>query len=327
MSITRPEFLLHAARHTRSRPMHILPPDGAEENSKDAPLFEWLHVCAVHPNTPAWLQAQHGLDPLIVEAMTAEETRPRILVRPYGVMIILRAMNLHPGAEPEDMISIRLWLDDKRVITARRRDIVAVEDIYQLIEEGRGPQTSGDFLTTIVQRLFERMEIVLEDLEDTLSAAEEQLALGNAGDIAGTATLIRRRTAIFSRYIMPQRTVLEGLLNADISWLDNGQKEVLHECLDRVIRYVEELREIRDRAQILNDDINNADSQRLNKITYMFSVAATVFLPLGFLTGLVGINLGGIPGAGHGHAFWWFTGACVILCGLQVLIFKKLKWF
>jgi zinc transporter len=273
------------------------------------------------------LQAQHGLDPLIIEAMTAQETRPRVLVRPYGVMVILRAMNLHPGADPEDMISIRLWLDDKCVITARRRDIVAVEDIYQLIEQGRGPQTSGDFLATIVQRLFERMETVLEDLEDTLSAAEEQLALGNADDIAGAATLIRRRTAIFSRYIIPQRAVLEGLLNADISWLNSGHKEVLHECLDRVIRYVEELREIRERAQILNDDINNADSQRLNKITYMFSVAATVFLPLGFLTGLVGINLGGIPGAEHGYAFWWFAGACVVLGVLQVLIFKKLKWF
>ena len=102
---------------------------------------------------------------------------------------------------------------------------------------------------------------------------------------------------------------------------------MLNEALDRVTRFTEELHEIRDRAQILNSELNNAEAQRLNKITYMFSVVATIFLPLGFLTGLMGINIGGIPGVNQGDAFWWFAGACVVLGSVQVFIFKKLKWF
>ena len=37
-------------------------------------------------------------------------------------------MNLHAGADPEDMISLGVWLDDHRVTTARLRDIVAIEE-------------------------------------------------------------------------------------------------------------------------------------------------------------------------------------------------------
>ena len=37
---------------------------------------------------------------------------------------------------------------------------------------------------------------------------------------------------------------------------------------------------------------------------YVLSVIAAVFLPLGFLTGLLGINVGGMPGADNAAAFW-----------------------
>lgn len=332
MSTDLPEFILHRAQRLRSQPTRLITRDGetldeTPNESSDAPLFEWTHICARHQQTPDWLTEQHALDSIVIEALVAAETRPRILVRSDGIMVILRGMNLHSGADPEDMISLRVWLDEHRVITARRRDIVAIEDVVDLIGEGHGPQTPGDFLVTIAERLFARMEPVLEDLEETLSKAEEQLVLGNVDEIATALAVVRKRTTIFTRYVVPQRVVLEGLLNTDVDWLTGEHKEVLNECHDRVTRYTEELHEIRDRAQILSSELDNAEAQRLNKITYMFSVVATIFLPLGFLTGLMGINIGGIPGVDDGDAFWWFTGACVVLGSLQVFIFKKLKWF
>jgi len=65
----------------------------------------------------------------------------------------------------------------------------------------------------------------------------------------------------------------------------------------------------------------------LNKNMYVLSVVAAIFLPLGFLTGLLGINVGGMPGADNTDAFWIFCGLLVIVVGLQVLLFKKMKWF
>jgi zinc transporter len=52
-----------------------------------------------------------------------------------------------------------------------------------------------------------------------------------------------------------------------------------------------------------------------------------IFLPLGFLTGLLGINIGGLPAENHPYAFWIFTALCVLLAGLLVFAFKKLKLF
>jgi zinc transporter len=132
---------------------------------------------------------------------------------------------------------------------------------------------------------------------------------------------------IFKRYITPQKTVLETLLKSGPGWLSDRHRESLTESLDRVTRYVEELQELGDRSQIINDELNNLHARRQNEITYIFSVAATIFLPLGFLTGLMGINLGGMPWVDDNAAFWIFSGVCGLIAFVLVSLFRKIGWF
>lgn len=289
--------------------------------------YNWLHMCALCEATRKFLENQTTLELIVIDGMLAEETRPRTLIKDNGMLVILRAMNLHEGEDPEDMISIRLWIDENTVISTRRRDIKAIEDIIGFIEEGEPPAGPGDFLVAITDRLFERMEPFFADLEDRISKAEELLALGKEDSVTHDVALVRKRIAIFMRYVTPQKKVLENLLNTKFKWFEEDHKEHLTESLDRVTRYVEELHELRDRSQILNDEVNNAHGRQLNDTTYIFSVAATIFLPLTFLTGLMGINIGGMPGVGSEYAFWIFAGLCTLIVVVQVTLFKKFKWF
>ena len=54
----------------------------------------------------------------------------------------------------------------------------------------------------------------------------------------------------------------------------------------------------------------------MNKNLYLISIIAAIFLPLGFLTGLLGINVGGIPGTDVTWAFW---AVCALLAALGAL--------
>lgn len=101
----------------------------------------------------------------------------------------------------------------------------------------------------------------------------------------------------------------------------------MEEELDRVTRHVEELEELANRTQILNEELRNVHAERLDNLAYVFSVVATTFLPLGFLTGLLGVNVGGMPGLEHPFAFWIFTAMCFGLALVMIAFFKMLKWF
>ena len=94
-----------------------------------------------------------------------------------------------------------------------------------------------------------------------------------------------------------------------------------------ITRFVEELDSFRERSQVISDEVTNILTERLNENMYALSVVAAIFLPLGFLTGLLGINIGGIPGVENPQAFLVFCGMLALLVGLQVLIFRKMRWF
>ena len=74
------------------------------------------------------------------------------------------------------------------------------------------------------------------------------------------------------------------------------------------------------------DEIRARAVASSEKATYMLTIVAGIFLPLSFLTGLMGINVGGMPGVEDGDAFWWVTGGCVAIIVVLLAIFKRLKW-
>lgn len=288
----------------------------------------WVHMRADHPKTREWLQREVSyLDSIVIDALLADETRPRVMEVGGGLLMILRGVNLNENERPDDMVSIRLWVDEHRIISLRRRKLKAVVDMRERLEAGRGPRNSGDFVADLSARLFERMAPVLADLDDRTDEIEERII--DDPDPAERKDIndIRKQAITFRRYIAPQKDVMAHMRMSDLPWLDAHDKRIIQESYDRVTRYVEDLDMIRERAQIVKDELANALADRLNKNMYVLSVIAAVFLPLGFLTGLFGINIGGMPGVDDPLAFAWFSGSLVALVVLQIVIFKKMKWF
>ena len=287
-----------------------------------------MHLDINEASSKKWADAELTfLDPLTLDALFAEETRPRILEFDTGTLLILRGVNLNADAEPEDMVSIRLWIDSSRIISVRKRRLKAVTDLRERIEAGVGPHNAGDFITQLTSRLFERMEPVFTELDELLDDAEERVMEAADTTYRSQITDIRKQAIVFRRYIAPQRDVIAALRVSDMPWLSELHKRRLQESLDRVIRYIEDIDTIRERAQIVKDELTNALSDKMNKNLYLLSVIAAVFLPLGFLTGLLGINVGGVPGVDDPSAFWVFSGFLSVVVALQILLFKRWKWF
>lgn len=298
------------------------------ERIKNIDNLAWVHMDATHPDTKSWLEKEvRYLDPFIIGALLADETRPRMTQFDDGVLLILRGVNLNKDAAPEDMVSIRLWVDRYRIISVRRRKLKAISDIEEKLNAGKILQSAGDWVCMLVSRLFERMEPVLSALDELTDNVEEQVLEEADTSLRESIVNVRKQAIMYRRYMAPQRDAIGQLSMSDVEWLEDRHKRQLQESHNHVTRYVEDLDAIRERAQIVKDELANILSDRLNKNMYVLSVVAAVFLPLGFLTGLLGINVGGIPGAENSAAFWLFCGILVAVVAVQVFIFKKLKWF
>jgi zinc transporter len=137
---------------------------------------------------------------------------------------------------------------------------------------------------------------------------------------------LRRQAISLRRYLSPQREALSRLLTEKITWVDDADRLRLRETCDQLVRYLEDLDEARDRAAVTQEELVNRLSEQMNNKMYLLSIVAAIFLPLGFLTGLLGINVGGIPGA---ESKLGFAGFVLLLIGVvivQIWFFKKKKW-
>jgi zinc transporter len=116
------------------------------------------------------------------------------------------------------------------------------------------------------------------------------------------------------------------LLTEKIPWLDESNRIRLREVYDMLIRHIEDLDEARDRAAVTQEQLVNSLSEQMNKKMYILSIVAAIFLPLGFLTGLLGINVGGIPGAESKLGFLVFVLLLSAVVVFQIWLFRKKKW-
>jgi zinc transporter len=292
----------------------------------------WVHLDAAHEITDAWLREHSGLDTFVIDGLLASETRPRCDVHNNGILLNLRGVNLDPGAEPEDMVSIRIWIDEHRVISTRLRRLLAVEDVREQLAAGKGPVSTGHLVARLSARLTERMAPVIEDLSEQVADLEDQLIENDGGGQVNLRAVrnrlngLRRLAISLRRYIAPQREALNRMSQQEETWLDNRVRGRLRETVDRVTRITEELDEVRERSAVVQDELANRIAQRMERTMYVLTIVATIMLPLGFLTGLLGINVGGIPGAETSWAFWAVSGGLAVVIVVEVLLFKRLKW-
>jgi zinc transporter len=286
----------------------------------------WLHFDYSKPGTLAWLEAHSGLDEIAIAALVAEDTRPRATSHAGGLLMALRGVNLNPEANPEDMVSIRLCVSEHRILSSRKRTILSVDDIVRALSEGEGPATSAEFVAILCDRLVRRMAGPIDNAEDKVDELEENLLSSARGKLRSELGQVRRQSIALRRYLAPQREALSWVQSERLAWFGDAQRLQVREASDRLAQYIETLDSIRERAAVSQEELVNQISEESNSRMYVLSIVSAIFLPLGFATGLLGINVGGIPGADNGNAFAIFIGILLAISGALLVFFRYKKW-
>lgn len=286
----------------------------------------WIHLDLNDESAGQWLESDLGLPALVREALLDQETRPRIASYDSGTLVILRGVNLNPGAKPEDMVSIRLWVEPQRVVSGVLRQLKAIATLEGRFRSGQGPKTSGAFIATLADLLTENAVPIVTAMDERLDDIEVEIEAGRDQEVRSELLDLRHRALALRRFVAPQRDALSRLTSLPPPWLALEEQRSLQETADEVTRLVEHLNFVWERAAMLQEQALARSAEQTNRRLYMLSIVAGIFLPLSFVTGLLGINVGGIPG---GDTPFGFLAVCLLLIAvglLEYLIFRRLRW-
>lgn len=285
----------------------------------------WLHLDRTQPATRMWMEVQSDIPPTIREALLEEDTRPRCVISGAGIMLILRGVNFDLDQLNEVTVAVRIWATPDRVLVLTRYKVLAVHDMATAFDEGKGPRSTAELVVRLIERLTYRIAPEIDMMEEALDVVEEQALVATTTDERRELARIRRRALVLHRYLHPQREALHDFREGAAAVLPSLDPHALRETAERVTRLVEDLDTLRRRALIVEDGISIRVAERMNRNMYWLSIVATIFMPISFVTGLLGVNLGGIPGADNGDGFIILCAILFVLVSLELWLMRRMR--
>lgn len=291
------------------------------------PGFVWLHVEGVGHQPPgAEAMGLPGYVPtMAANALVASETRPRCDEVDDAALINLRGTAADTMQDSDGLVSIRVWVEGRRVTSVSRHRLAALPKVEAMMRGGRLTD-GGDFVAALAQAISTELDPQVADLGDTLDDCEGMLDEGNIYELRRKIARIRSQAIVLRRFVAPDRDALGAMAQLEFDWIDKEDRLHLREAADRFARMAEELEAVRERAALLHEQLTDLRAEMIDQRSLAIAVTAFIFLPLTFVTGLLGMNVEGIPYAADPRAFWGVVVFCVMIALAVMGWFAWKQW-
>lgn len=286
----------------------------------------WIHLEGRDEADLVFLREQQDIPDVAAGALAATETRPRCDPLDQGAILNLRGPGELDPKDSDRLVSIRMWVRRGRVTSLSRRRLDATATVVRLCEEGRICDP-GDLVTAFAREISRQLDPQVAALGDRLDECESKLDEPRGLYRLRTAIAQARSEAIaFRRFVAPNRDALQTLAALGFDWLAEEDRLHIREAADRFARMTEELEAVRERSALLHEQLTDLRSEQIDERSLVIAVFAFIFLPLTFITGLLGMNVEGIPFAREPWAFWGVVAFCLIVGLVAFAWFVRQRW-
>lgn len=288
----------------------------------------WLHLDRADAAACDWLREHANLTDEVAEALTSDDTKPRATLLADGALMILRGKNRNARSPRDPMVSLRLFVTPHAILSVRLRPFLPTYRLAARIEAGKAPSSPGAFVGRLVELVMEEIEATLDELDARVERLEHLAFSAPAGRLRSKRNelnTLRRAVMAMKRFMRPQADALKTIAALRPELTPSDEAPGLLEASDQAARVADDLEALRESAALINEEMQARIADRLNKTMLTLATVSTVFLPLTFATGLLGVNLAGIPFAEHVWAFAGFVSLLGLIAAGAIAAVRRLN--
>ena len=271
----------------------------------------WLHFNLSDARARRWLLDATFLPESLRELWREHDSHRRVELVEDGVLLVGNDFTYDDASDPSEVAPLWSFAGKQLLITARIHPIRSADEL-RLQMRGQVSAASGielvahllDIRTSRVKQLADAMTLQLDDIEDKILA----------GNIEQQRELLgrnRRLCARMRREFAPERSDLNRFVHRFGASLADGDREALQSCHETLAFALEEIAELYERAKLLQEELASRLAENTSRNLYVLSILTAVLLPMTLVTGIFGMNVGGLPGLHSASAFGWVMFAIV----------------
>ena len=257
--------------------------------------FFWLDLDIHDPgpddDVTALLTNTFHFHPLAVEAADRFGQRPRI--DDYGDFVHVITFGM--ATDGKSVAEVHCFITEKAIISLHHGNCPSLAAVHERIRNHHSTKVAAPQVVIfylIMDTLVDSFFPVLSDFDDAIDDLESAILRNPTEEQLGTLFDMKREILRIRKVIGPQRDMIAAL-NTDMVTIPGMTDEgtaYFRNLYDHLIRISDMVDGYRDLVSGAMDTHLSMVSNRLNVVMKQLAVIATVFLPLGFLTGFFGQN-------------------------------------
>ncbi|MBI1363177.1 MAG: magnesium/cobalt transporter CorA [Proteobacteria bacterium] len=234
-----------------------------------------------------------NIHPLALEDVVNVHQRPKTEDFEDHMYVVTRQAQVHTNGQRLYMEQVSLFVGKGYVLTFQERPGDCLDPVRDRIRKGQSRlHTFGtDYLAyaildAIIDGYFPVLDMysqLLDSIEDTILAEPESTTMGHIHGLKRELMTLRRAT-------WPLREAV-GTLMRDGDRIFSDQTDLyLRDCQDHVSRILDILESYHEQAASLTELYLSSLSNKMNEVMKVLTIIATIFMPLGFVAGIYGMN-------------------------------------
>ena len=278
----------------------------------------WLHFNVADARARRWLQEESGLPDEAAELLS--QLDPRVQVRRAGGGVVAVLSDLHHdfGTDPEGFGKIRVYVDGDWMVTARADRLRTADRVRRHLEREFRRGTPWALFEHFIEKLVNTFVEEIAKLNDAVDVAEDEILAGRYQAQAPVLGRVRRTCARLRRHLHGNRAALAYLRTHLPDVLESEEHRGLREAIDRFDG--QELESLQERTRLLQEEIAARVSEATNRSLFLLSMISAALLPITLITGIFGMNVGGLPFSSHPHGFLW------VMLGMIATVLGAVVW-
>lgn len=313
-----------------------LRPDGPAEKMSDHPADwkipemtgpVWLHFNLADTRAQQWLAGCERIPPAARERLLSDDRHIGLHMVGGGLTGLLGDVGYEFEADPEGLGLLHVYVDAHLIVTARTHPLKVADLLRREFLKGVIAPTPMTVLVRFAEESSEFFDGIATAQADIINDIEDDVLKYRGPREGGELGRVRRLVARLRRHVAAQRQALVTAVHRAPSWCDADELEQLRRACERTDAVAQDLEATQERARLLQEEISNYLGEATNRNLYVLSIITAIFMPITLITGIFGMNIGGLPWLADEGGFFWVMAVMTITALGTLLVLHWRRFF
>lgn len=268
-----------------------------------------------------------GIHPLSLEDVANVHQRAKFDNYETYAYFVTRMASRNGHLQSEQL---SIFHQGKFIVTFQEVKGDCLEPLRKRILSGQGSirKRPADYLLyALVDTVLDHYFPILDQIGEQLDELDGHLIESNKNFDLAEVHQIRSELLDLGRWIRPHREMINQLLRDETSSMTKETQVFMRDCYDHVVRLYESIETYREICSDLRAYHLSVVSNRTNDVMKTLTIISSIFIPLGFVAGLYGMNFEHMPELRWKYGYFFVVALMISIASGLLFWFKRKGWF